>query len=232
MKTPALLRSVLAAFAISGGIASGSLNAADCCHPELAAAAPLPAASLYQAEVGFTTDDGKPFNLVELRGRPVAMTMFFSTCTYACPAITADLAHLRGRLPAGLRDRALMVMVSFDTERDTTEVLKKFREARALDKNWILLRGNDDAVRELAALLGVKFKREADGQFAHSNLITILSPEGEIVHQRAGLSGGLDEAAAAFTAVASAVNGDTSASPTIDDQRGHHGRQVKNRRKK
>jgi len=77
MKTSALFRSVLAAFAISGGIASGALNAAACCHPEIAATTSLPAASLYQAEVGFTTDDGKPFNLVELRGRPVAMTMFF-----------------------------------------------------------------------------------------------------------------------------------------------------------
>jgi len=124
-----------------------------------------------------------------------------------------------------------MVMVSFDTERDTTEVLKKFRETRALDKNWILLRGNDDAVRELAALLGVKFKRETDGQFAHSNLITILSPDGEIVHQRAGLSGGLDEASAAFTAAASGTR-ETLSLPAIDDQRRHHGREVKNRRKK
>ena len=50
----------------------------------------------------------------------------------------------------------------------------------------------------LAALLGVKFKQEADGAFAHSNLLTILNPEGEIVHQRTGLQGGLDEATAAL----------------------------------
>jgi protein SCO1/2 len=202
MKTSPLFCSAFAALVMTGVTAPFALNAASCCHPEIAATTPLPAASLYQAEVGFTTDDGKPFNLVELRGRPVAITMFFSTCTYACPATTADLAHIRGRLPADVRDRALIVMVSFDTARDTPATLKEFRETRVLDKNWILLRGNDDAVRELAALLGVKFKREADGQFAHSNLITILSPEGEIVHQRAGLTGGLDEATVAFTAVA------------------------------
>jgi len=53
-------------------------------------------------------------------------------------------------------------------------------------------------VRELAALLGVKYKQETDGAFSHSNLVTILNPAGEIVHQRTGLKGGLDEATAAL----------------------------------
>jgi len=57
-------------------------------------------------------------------------------------------------------------------------------------------------VRELAALVGVKYKQEADGAFSHSNLLTILNPAGEIVHQRTGLKGGLDEAAVALVAAA------------------------------
>ena len=92
----------------------------------------------------------------------------------------------------------MFVLVSFDTVRDTTEVLAKYRAQRALDGQWIVLRGDDDAVRELAALLGVKYKQEADGMFSHSNVITLLNREGEIVHQRQGLKGGLDEAAAAL----------------------------------
>jgi protein SCO1 len=39
----------------------------------------------------------------------------------------------------------------------------------------------------LAALLGVKYKEGANGQFAHSNLITVLNQQGEIVHQLVGL---------------------------------------------
>ncbi len=201
-----IIRRVLVCFAALAAFglapASIAIAASSCCPPAIPAGAPLPAASLYQAEVGFTTDANRPFNLAELRGRPVAMTMFFSTCTYACPATVIDLTRIRERLPAQVRDRAVIVMVSFDTERDTPDALRRFRETRGLDENWILLRGTDDAVRELAALLGVKFKRETDGQFAHSNLITILSPEGEIVHQRAGLTGGIDEAVAAFSATA------------------------------
>jgi hypothetical protein len=36
--------------------------------------------------------------------------------------------------------------------------------------------------------LGIKFKKDPQGQFAHSNVITILNPAGEIVRQLTGLN--------------------------------------------
>ncbi len=155
------------------------------------------AESLYQLDVGFTDDRGRPFALSSLRGRPVVLTMFFASCGYACPLLLTDMHAIQAKLPAEIRTRAALVLVTFDVARDTPAALAKFRAERQLDDQWTLLHGDDDAVRELAALLGVKFKQEADGMFAHSNLITILNPEGEIVHQRNGLRGGLDEAAQA-----------------------------------
>jgi protein SCO1/2 len=156
--------------------------------------------SLYQLDVGFTDDSGRPVSLGALRGRPVVLTMFFASCGYACPLLLTDMQAIRAKLPAAIRDRAALVLVSFDTVRDTPAALKKYRDERHLDAQWMLLHGDDDAVRELAALLGVKFKQEADGQFAHSNLITILNGEGEVVHQRNGLRGGLAETAQAIVA--------------------------------
>ncbi len=192
--------------------AAPALRAAACCHPPLAAAAPLPAASLYQAEVSFTTDADAPFRLAELRGHPVLLVMFFASCTYACPATVVDLVRIREKLPAGLREEARIVMISFDTERDTPEALHAFRESRGIPDDWALLHGTSDSVREIAALLGVKYKREAGGGFAHSNLITVLSRDGEIAHQRAGLAGGIDEASAAL-AVATRASSASSATP-------------------
>ncbi len=154
--------------------------------------------SLYQADATFTTDTGAPFKLGSLRGRPVVLAMFFASCGYACPLTVTDMQALREKLPAAIRDRAAFVLVSFDVSRDTPAVLAQYRAQRSLDAQWTLLHGTDDSVRELAALLGVKFKQEADGAFSHSNLITILNPQGEIIHQRLGLKGGLDEAAAAL----------------------------------
>lgn len=157
--------------------------------------------SLYQADGVFTDDSGKTFRLAELRGRPVVVNMFFATCGYACPLTVTDLLAVQARLSPELRRDAVFVLVSFDLERDTVAALAQYRAARQLDGNWILLRGDDASVRELAALLGVKYKQEADGSFAHSNLFTILNREGEIVHQRTGLSGGLDAAVAGLEAL-------------------------------
>jgi protein SCO1/2 len=54
--------------------------------------------------------------------------------------------------------------------------------------NWTLLRGAPDDVLELGALLGINYKKDLRGQFAHSNVITVLNPGGEIVRQIVGLN--------------------------------------------
>jgi len=176
----------------------------DCCkraEPAATVAAPFTCTSLYQADGTFTDDSGQSFRLATLRGRPVVVNMFFATCGYACPLAVTDLLALQARLSPAQRQETVFVLVSFDLERDSVAALARYRAARQLDGNWILLRGDDASVRELAALLGVKYKQEADGSFAHSNLFTILNREGEIVHQRIGLQSGLDAALAALTAV-------------------------------
>lgn len=176
----------------------------DCCkHPATDAteAAPFTRTSLYQADGTFTDDTGQSFRLAALRGRPVVVNMFFATCGYACPLAVTDLLAVQARLSPAQRRDTVFVLVSFDLERDTVAALARYRAARQLDANWILLRGDDASVRELAALLGVKYKQEADGSFAHSNLFTILNREGEIVHQRIGLQSGLKDAVAALAAL-------------------------------
>jgi protein SCO1/2 len=165
-------------------------------------AATFSKSSIYQSEVSFTDDTGRTVALGSLRGRPVVLDMFFASCGYACPLTVTDMLAIQERLPAEQRSQAVFVLVSFDTVRDTTEVLAKYRAQRGLDGQWIILRGDDDAVRELAALLGVKYQQETDGMFSHSNVITVLNSEGEILHQRQGLKGRLEEAIASLASIA------------------------------
>jgi protein SCO1 len=81
------------------------------------------------------------------------------------------------------------VLVSFDTERDTPAALHQYRLQHDLAaERWTLLHGSNDDVLELAALLGVKFKKDAQGQFMHSNVLTILNSQGEIAFQETGLN--------------------------------------------
>ena len=41
--------------------------------------------------------------------------------------------------------------------------------------------------------MGVRYKQDARGQFAHSNVITVLNADGEIAHQQVGLSQDIQE---------------------------------------
>lgn len=163
---------------------------------------PLAARSIYQLDAAWTDDAGRAATLTSLRGRPVIIAMFFASCEYACPILVQDMQRLRAAVPASVREQAQLVLVTFDTVRDGPVALQAFRARMALDGNWTLLRGEAGAVQELAMLLGVKFKQDARGQFAHSNLLTILNAGGEIVHQHAGLNGDISEAARAVARAA------------------------------
>jgi protein SCO1/2 len=144
--------------------------------------------SLYQVDSTWTTDAGKQMTLSSLAGRPQVVTMFFTSCEYACPILANDMKKLEAALPDAIRTNVGFVLVTFDSERDTPNALAKYRKARSIPEHWTLLTAGPDDILELAALLGVKFKKDTRGQFAHSNLITVLNSEGEIATQQVGLN--------------------------------------------
>lgn len=176
---------------------------ASCCAV-LAPAAPLSARSIYQLDAKWTDDAGRSVVLTSFRGRPVVVAMFFASCEYACPVLVNDMIRLRAQLPENVRAETRFVLVSFDTARDTPAALKAFRERMGLDEGWTLLRADEGSVRELAMVLGVKYKQDARGQFAHSNLLTALNREGEIAHQLAGLNSDVSEIARALATIPAA----------------------------
>ncbi len=145
--------------------------------------------SLYQVDSEWTTDAGAKTKLGALRGKPQVVIMFFASCQYACPLTIGDLKRIESALPETLRGRIGFTLISFDGEHDTPAVLHELRIKRELKGDqWTLLKGRPEDVRELAALLGVNYRKGVDGQFMHSNLITVLNSEGEIAFQQSGFN--------------------------------------------
>jgi protein SCO1/2 len=164
-----------------------------CCRP-LIAQTNYTDKSLFQLDSVWTSDTGRRVKLGVLRGRPQVVAMFFASCQFTCPLTVSDMQRIEAALPENLRTNTDFLLVSFDTERDTPTALKAYRAKRELsNQNWTLLHGEPDDVRELAALLGVIYRKDANGDFAHSNVITVLNAEGEIVYQQPGLNLPTDE---------------------------------------
>ncbi|WP_347160014.1 SCO family protein [Pontibacter chitinilyticus] len=144
--------------------------------------------SLYNLSSEWTDQEGRQLKLEELQGKPQVVAMVYTSCAYACPRLTADLQDIEAKLPEDKRQAIGFVLVTMDPDRDTPEKLKAFAVAHHLDtRRWTLLTSQPDDIRELAALLNVQYAKDLNGNFSHSNLITVLNAEGEIIHQQEGL---------------------------------------------
>lgn len=172
------------------------LLAGAACLPALAAASTasaLPGDSLYRLNPHLTDQDGKPFELGWLQGGPVLVSMFYSSCQMVCPVLFETVAQTINSLPAPARDRIRILMVTFDPERDTVAVLKDTATKHSCDQHWSIVRGSPAAVRQIAAALGVQYRRLASGEFNHSTSVLLLDTQGRIT-QRSGSLGAVDPA--------------------------------------
>lgn len=146
----------------------------------------MPAESIFHLTDSFQTQENIPFTLSMLKGKPTVVGMIFTHCTYACPRLTADIKNIADSLK-GEKEKVNFLLVSFDTKRDTPDRLNKFAEENGLNKNWILLHGSEDAVRTLSVLLNVQYEKDAEGNFSHSNLVSVLDKNGVLQYQKEGL---------------------------------------------
>ena len=167
-----------------------ALLAATACLPA-SAATDLPGNSVYRLEPHLTDQDGHPFALGSLRGGPVLASMFYSSCEMVCPVLFETIAETLRSLPAPARERVRVLMVSFDPERDTVAVLKETAGKHSCGKQWSLVRGSDADVRQVAAALGVQYRRLTSGEFNHSTSVLLLDAQGRIV-KRSGSLGAVD----------------------------------------
>lgn len=152
----------------------------------------IPEESIFNLTDTFTTQENKQIHLKDLSGKPTVLAMIFTHCDYACPRLTADIQGIESRLGADAA-KVNFVLASFDSERDFPAQLEKFKKEMKLDNNFTLLHGNEDAVRSLSVLLNVQFQKNQDGNFSHSNLISVLDPSGNLTFQQEGIQANHDE---------------------------------------
>lgn len=159
-------------------------------------AARAQAPSLYDFTEPFTDQDGKEVTLASVgSGHPVLITMFYGTCPAACPLLIHRIKQLEAQLPPAQRQALRVVLVTFDPARDTTASLQALKVAHGVDGRWSFLRTDDQgAVRQLAAVLGIKYRFLPGGAINHSSVITYVAPDGT-------LAGRMDSLAAPDDAV-------------------------------
>ncbi|WP_374607595.1 SCO family protein [Thermomonas sp.] len=143
---------------------------------------PLPPDSVYQLALPLTDQAGRTADWRGLRGKPRVVSMFYTSCQYICPLIVDSGKAIEHRLSPAERGRIGIVLISMDPARDTPAALRKVFDKRGLDaRRWSLASPPPADVRSVAALLGIRYRPLADGEFNHTSALVLLDAEGRIV---------------------------------------------------
>ena len=152
--------------------------------PVLAATkpAPLPRDSAYQLPVQLIDQDGKRFEWASRRGKVQLVSMFYTSCQYICPLIVDSGKAVERELAPAERERLRILLVSMDPKRDTPAALASIINKRKLDTaRWTLASPMPADVREIAGVLGIRYRALADGEFNHTSALVLLDADGRIL---------------------------------------------------
>ena len=145
-------------------------------------APPLPGDSIYQLPLPLTDSQGQTRDWRTLRGKPRLVSMFYTSCQYICPLIIESGKAVERQLSPDQQKRLGVLLVSMDPARDTPPALKKVVDQRKLDlARWTLAAPPADDVRSVAAVLGIRYRQLADGEFNHSSMLILVDANGRIL---------------------------------------------------
>ena len=146
------------------------------------ASKPLPPDSLYQLALPLTDQDGRTADWRGLRGRPRVVSLFYTSCQYICPLIVDSGKAIEKQLTPTEQQRLGILLVSMDPKRDTPAALLTVANKRKLDPaRWTLASPRPGDVREVAGVLGIRYRALADGEFNHTSALVLLDGEGRIL---------------------------------------------------
>jgi protein SCO1 len=138
--------------------------------------------------------DGTPVALTDLRGKVVAVTFIYTSCTDTCPMLTALMAYVQDQLGQDFGKRIAFVSITVDPDRDTPEVLKQYADTFGADlKGWAFLTGGPAAIRDVTHRYGVFAAKSAKGDVDHTFLTSIVDRNGVLRVQYLGVRFDPDE---------------------------------------
>ncbi|MEN8107264.1 MAG: SCO family protein [Pseudomonadota bacterium] len=185
-----LLRHLIVAFMFIAGTASAALDKESASYDEKAALA------LSQAAIGhgvgdytFLDGNGKQVTLESLRGKPVVISLIYTSCYHICPTVTTNLAKIINIARDALGDDSFPVLtIGFDTPNDTPDRMRVFAAQRNINtSNWHFVSADAETLQRLASDVGFSYFSSPKG-FDHMIQATLLDGEGKVYRQIYGMA--------------------------------------------
>jgi protein SCO1 len=144
----------------------------------LSKAGPLPRLA---PDISFVDQFGHERQLASLRGRHVLLHVFYGSCLAICPIVIEQLREVYSDLSAAQRSKLVIISISVDSLRDTTErLLDLWREEGAF-AGWIMAQPADNSINRVTKEFGIWVFTKSDGTINHSADLFLIDPAGRIV---------------------------------------------------
>lgn len=133
-----------------------------------------------------TVQDNKDrtYHFEEFEGKYMFMTFIYTNCSTVCPQMEVNMQEVFETLDMEkYKDDLVFLSISFDTERDTVEVLDRYAQYFNVDgDNWRMLRvPDDDDLEGLLDLYGVTVIPEGSSDFQHNTSFYLIKPDGQLL---------------------------------------------------
>lgn len=128
--------------------------------------------------------EGQPFDLASLHGKPLVVSLIYTSCYHVCPLITRNLAETVDIARDALGDDAFSVVtVGFDWAVDTPDRMRNYATEQGIDvPGWHFLAGDATTITSLSQNLGFRFFASAKG-YDHLSQTTVVDAGGKIYRQ-------------------------------------------------
>ena len=132
----------------------------------------------------FIDSDGRVLTLSQLRGKPLVLSMVYTSCYQICPMTTRHLSKIVQKARAALGDDSFAVaVVGFDSAVDTPDTMRYFAAKQGIsDQDWLLLSTDPLTIKALSEDLGFVYFPSSNG-FDHLIQATVIDADNRVYRQ-------------------------------------------------
>jgi protein SCO1/2 len=131
-----------------------------------------------------TDHNGQALSMDDLRGKPLVLSLVYTSCYQICPMTIRNLAKVVDKARDALGENSFNVAVlGFDVYNDSPQAMIHFARKQGIDnRGWRLLSISPDSINALSEELGFEFFSSPNG-FDHITQATVIDAEGRVYRQ-------------------------------------------------
>ena len=137
----------------------------------------------------FINQDKQPVDITQYRGKPLIVSLIYTSCHHICPTLTNHLAEVVKIAREALGEESFSVItIGFDTAVDSPERMRLYARERNINiSGWDFLSTDKDTIGNFSNDVGFIFFESAKG-FDHLSQISLLDADGKVYRQVYGVN--------------------------------------------